>query len=429
MLADALPLPMADIGDRPNQQPQSARNLTAEELVILQYFIQGEKRSMSNATLRLDCSDNSVRLSDAEGKVLGITKQMNQWQRKVLVVQKSKYTAAIKQLLFDGHYIATQRSLHPDFDEYHHYRLPNGYKLNYTEALQLWKVWWNSKRYQLHSQDLQLDVLVFNQKNWYPILDLRPNQGNFSLKTSIGEMVIPANDRVAWIDRAKATESQTATSDRALATPITPEPPPATPPSVSESNIPTEIMPAPPAPSPVEQPANDLDREIAELENFFSNLDAHDHEDLDAIENVDRIDELLSEQLLTDDPAIEELFSPPTPTEPVVVARSGQLTSEFITSNPLDRAEPKPTTAPTPTVTPAETLTVSQRKDNLKRNALRVLVDRLKRGEQITTTEVVKNNQGEIMNQKTTAIQRGCPSWAVELAKLTAKSSPSKAVK
>jgi hypothetical protein len=423
---------MADIGDTSHQPPQfpqgnaphRTEEVTAAELDIIKHFVQGKKRALSTATLKLEYSDKAVRLTDVQGRLLGISNQINEWQQKILLSHKSKYTTAIQQILLDRGFVASQKSLHPDFDEYHHYQLPKGYKLNYTEALQLWKVWWNSKRYQLNSPTLQVDVLVFNKNNWYPIQDLRPNQGNFVLKTPIGEMMIPATDRVVWVDRGEVTDAKTPSSQESQP-PTTPPPPPPPkqiviqivqspqPGNVPNSTMTTEILPVEPEVTKTpEPPIGDEPDRIADidLEEYLNTFDTDDSEDVDRIEGIFNIDELLSEQLLTEDSTIEDLFTPSTPTAPVVVAQSGQITSEVVPATPPTPTDSIPINPSAPMLSPSE------RKQALKIKALQVLTHYLQQGEEINTQETIKTPQGEILQGKNITIKRGCPPWAIQQA-------------
>jgi hypothetical protein len=223
-------------------------NLTTEELEIIGYFAKGQRYSIASQTLKLECSETSIRLLNSKGKLIGISKQTNEWQRKVLINSNSTYTSSIVELLTDRGFITKQKSSHPDFTEHHYYQVPSGYKLHHTDVLQLWKVWWNNKRYQLNTRNPPIDVLVFSKGNWCQILDLQPKQGNFILKTNRGGLTILADDLIVWIDK---TAPKTVTTSQSFS-PVTkqvesesvrliPMPTDLT----SEANMPTEVLPTP----------------------------------------------------------------------------------------------------------------------------------------------------------------------------------------
>jgi hypothetical protein len=128
--------PMADT----NHIPDRILKLTDEEFQIMGYFVQGQKHSISSENLKLEYTDTSIRLSDRAGKLIGISKQVNQWQRKVLITNNSVYRQSIVAALQAAGCIDRQKSSHPEFTEHHFYQLPEYYKLNYTETIELWKV-------------------------------------------------------------------------------------------------------------------------------------------------------------------------------------------------------------------------------------------------------------------------------------------------
>ena len=163
---------MANMNSKFIQYP----HFTTEELEIIGYFTRGQRYSIASQTLRLECSETSVRLLDHKGKLIGISKQTNEWQRKVLISTSYSHSMIILKLLTDRGFIAKQKSSHPDFNEYHYYDVPAGYKLNYTSALELWKVWWHNKCYQLNVISQPIDVMIFTKGNWCLVEDLQPDR-------------------------------------------------------------------------------------------------------------------------------------------------------------------------------------------------------------------------------------------------------------
>ncbi len=435
-----------------NNIPDRYPNLTIEELEIIGYFARGQKYTFSSKNLKLDFSATSIRLSDRQGKLLGISKQANEWQRKVLVSNNSNYNAKIIEVLTEREFIAKQKSSHPDFAEYHYYKVPDGYKLNYTEILQLWKVWWKNKCDRLHRQKSIVDPLIFSKGSWHQIQDLQPQQEHFLLQMVQGP-IICAEDWVVWVDK--------------LQTPSIPLSPPSTPENISEtttltpskppqSNMSTQIISPPTTPiSPLQMPKKDnIDLNLTEhdedldLELYLSTFNTEDTEDVDRIEGIYNIGELLNDTIsengalpplpkststiklevnvidrsaenlpivkpsVSMQPNSAPIAPPPPPKSPKLMSTSKAPNPNPVTSSSKVSVSEQ---LPSPLVQSPSTFSTSEQKISLKVKAFETLGKYLKEGDCTTHTETIKNTQGEVINRKTIEIQRGCPSWAIDL--------------
>jgi hypothetical protein len=383
--------PMADTNPRPDR----TLNLTDEELQIIGYFVQGQKHSISSQNLKLEYTDTSIRLSDRNGRLLGISKQVSQWQRKVLITNNSDYRESVIKALKEIGFITRQKSSHPEFTEHHFYQVPECYKLNYNETIELWKVWWNHKRYQLNLPKPPIDVLTFTKGNWYPIRDLQPKQGNFIIRTERGEITVEPDEYIVWIDPLALTDARSPESQSVIQPPS----------SIGVPSKPNSIA------APIETtPNKDSEQpEEIDLEAYLNTFNTEDSEDIDRIEGIYNIGELLSgsqifENVLPVTPAPKPAeLPPPAPVtiEPPIVAAPVE---------PVASPEP-PVSSPT---APTPSLSISQRQAALKDKAMQVLATYLQDGDLITQTEVLINAQGQELNRKIVKIQRGCPSWAIE---------------
>jgi hypothetical protein len=285
---------MADMNYTPDRDP----NLITQEQEIIEYFAQGQKREISSRNLKLEFTETSVRLSSTNGKLIGIAKQTNEWQRKVLVTNDSTYRHQIVETLLARGYIRRQKSSHPDFSEYHHYRVPKGYQLHYTETLQLWRAWWHDKRDRLNAPNTSIDMPIFTKGNWYPVRDLQPKQGNFTIQTAIGSINLAPEDYVVWLERGGMNASS--------AVGTTPNP------QVSTS-APTQRQSATSGSA-----AADLD-----LESYLNTFDTESTGDIDRIEGIYNISELLSSITTAEDVAPTEPPSvPPQQPRSRLLARS-----------------------------------------------------------------------------------------------------------
>ncbi len=383
--------------------PLGSRSLNpmVKESEIIKYFVQGQKQAVSSGKLKLEYTETSIRLSNNNAQLIGISKQVNKWQRKVLISNKYTDKQILIQALLEAKFIARQKSSHPEFAEYHYYQVPDGYSLNYTDVMQLWRTWWHSKRYQLNVANAPIDLLIFNKGNWYPVKDLQPKQGSFILLTARGELSIEAAEYIVWIDSAEQTpplgsEEDTiqetdnySSPDRFLSTTA----------NLSYGSNPTQ------AGSINQVPEQE---EYIDLEAYLSTFNTEDAEDIDRIEGIYHIDELLSGHNILDN------VPPPSPKP-----------TQFSTKSPVTpNLDPTPAVPVLPVVSSKEPasksttvqppLSIAQRQAALKLKAMNVLTTYLQEGDPIIRTEVLKNAQGHEINRKVTKIQRGCPNWAID---------------
>ena len=362
-------------------------NPMIKESEIIGYFVQGQKQTVTSGNLKLEYTETSIRLSNNNGQLIGISKQVNKWQRKVLISNKFADKLILAQALLAAEFIAIQKSSHPEFTEYHHYQVPAGYNLNYTEVMQLWRTWWHNKRYQLNVASAPIDLLIFNKGNWYPVKDLQPKQGSFVLLIARGEISIEAAEYIVWIDPAEQAPPQGSAEDtiheddnnrdRSLST--------TTDSSFQGKGFANDWIP--------EQ------EEYIDLETYLSTFNTEDSEDVDRIEGIYQIDELLSgNNILNSVP-------PPSPKPP-----------KFATQPPVQSNSDR-TSIPVVPVATGQPQSIAQRQASLKLKAMNVLNTYLHEGDPIVRTEVLKNAQGQEINRKTTKIQRDCPNWAIDLTK------------
>lgn len=385
-------------------------HLMTEELAIIGYFARGQKQSSSSQNLKLEATETSIRLSDRSGRLIGISKQVNQWQRKVLVSNSYGDRSSIVQALGDLGFITRQKSSHPEFTEYHHYQVPNGYRLNYTEVIELWKVWWNHKRYQLNNPQPPIDVLTFSKGNWCLVEDLQPKQGNFILRTLRGEIKIEPEEYVVWIEPQSSNIIDRVEDPRSTFQSRSSLPPQQQP--AANSLLPLEpnsriagerrsiVPPSPPlerssvatSDRDVRLPA--IDEEL-DLESYLSTFNTEDTEDVDRIESIYHISELLNSSADISPPLPQAAVLPPElPVTPVAPPTNAPSVAPAAPERPL--------------------LSLVQQQASLRLKAIQVLGAYLQEGDRIVRTEVLKNALGQEIHRKIVKTERGCPSWAIE---------------
>ena len=389
----------------PNDRSVSALNLTAQESEIIRYFAQGQKQSIVSQNLKLEYTETSIRLSDVNAKLIGISKQVNQWQRKVLISNNSAYKSKIVEILTAAGFISRHKSSHPDFAEYHYYQVPEGYKLNYTQVIQLWKIWWHHKsdptltserlRQRVNITKKSIDLLIFSKGNWHLVRDFQPKQGNFSILTARGEMAIEPEEYIVWIDPlAEPLQGRIEPQQPVLKSA----------PQIADLDLTKIIRPTiftQDYLNRLPQPEEEMD-----LEDYLSTFNTEDSEDIDRIEGIYNIGELLSGSSILNDvlpvPTLPEVLS-----VPVVGANSATVEPPISTQPSVP--------SPAATQLPQSSL---ERQAALKLKAIDVLAAYVRDGEEIVRIEVLKNAQGQEINRKTTKIHRNCPSWAIAQIKL-----------
>jgi hypothetical protein len=414
-------------------------NLPAEELEIIGYFVRGHKHAIASQNLKLEYTETSIRLSvnvseDRQRpnfKLLGISKQVNQWQRKVLINHDSSYRQLLVETLTEVGFITRKKSSHPEFTEHHYYTVPDGYKLNYTEVIQLWRSWWNHKRYHLNSASAPIDALIYSKANWHPVRDLQPKQGSFILQTARGQLAIEPEEYIVWIDRIepKLTDPVPSTATHALQIQHPNR-------SGADSQLPSSVPPVAPLTVPVTEPTAQkiarhqssqtgvrqlpspaADQEYVDLESYLNTFNTEDTEDVDRIEGIYNIGALLSGNTTRKD------LAPPPPTpNPTLRSPAAATTPQptqvlpppiAIPTPPVAVPPPEASTVATPDA-PKLPLSLGQQQESLKRKALNVLANYVRQGDRVVQTEVFKNAQGQEINRKIVNIQRGCPRWAIE---------------
>jgi hypothetical protein len=392
----------ANFGSGTSDLPGSSKSLNpmVKESELIDYFVQGHKQTVASGNLKLEYTETSIRLSDRNSRLIGISKQVNQWQRKVLISNKYANKQMLVQVLLASGFIARQKSSHPEFAEYHYYQVPDGYSLNYTEVMQLWRTWWHSKRYQLNVASAPVDLLIFSKGNWYPVKDLQPKHGSFILLTARGEISIEATEYIVWIDSAEQTPPLGSEEDTIQETDNynSRERSSSATANLSDSNTPTHTSSIKWVPE---------QEEYIDLESYLSTFNTEDTEDVDRIEGIYNINELLSGHNILDS------VPPPSPKPPKFATQPPAATK-------LDAGSDSPavsvvnTQPPISKSTTAQPISIAQRQASLKLKAMNVLTTYLREGDPIVRTEVLKNAQGQEINRKVTKIQRGCPNWAID---------------
>jgi hypothetical protein len=208
------------MADRP--EPLPAHNLSQPDLDSIEQFVRGKKKSIAGASLRIEYADNAIKLIDAQKVTVAISKQVSEWQQKVLLYRHAiEYFNVLSSRLTAQGFLSSKKSRHPDFAEYSKYQIPSGYSLQYKSASLLGQAWLD--RQSRASGNQSQGPLVFQGNNWYPIQELRIDLNTMHLRTLVGELSIDTNDLVVWIEPTPESQKTAAAQPAATVSNVIPK--------------------------------------------------------------------------------------------------------------------------------------------------------------------------------------------------------------
>jgi hypothetical protein len=355
---------MTNFTDSSHSLSELSSGLSAADIELIENFVLGKKKTipqsgrLANAAahLQVEYSDKAMKLLDRRGGLVAVSKQVNEWQQKVLLNnQVEGYMSVLCATLERHDFVAARKSRHPDYVEYSKYQTPEGYKLQYQPAHVMGRAW--LERYARSSGVQSRSLLVFQGGNWFPIQELKIDQRTLQLRTLLGETIVDSNDYLVWIEQSvnEATASVAATPKRpkssrsrsSSATPIA-----TLAPEVIDLGLAEETVYVP------EDALSDLSQEIA------------------ALHMATRSTPNMTRNLPTDQFPKQDQQNSPNPVIP------DPATKELM--------------------------------DAIKAKTLKRLLDYVKNGEKVVITEILKNGQDQVITTKTTEIERGCPRWVIE---------------
>jgi hypothetical protein len=179
----------------------SLSELSAADIELIENFVLGKKKTIAAAHLQVEYSDKAMKLLDRRGGMVAVSKQVNEWQQKVLLNnQVEGYMSVLCAALERHDFVAARKSRHPDYVEYSKYQTPEGYKLQYQPAHVMGRAW--LERYARSSGVQSRSLLVFQGGNWFPIQELKIDQRTLQLRTLVGETVVDSSDYLVWIEQS-----------------------------------------------------------------------------------------------------------------------------------------------------------------------------------------------------------------------------------
>lgn len=176
-----------------------------DDLTLLQWFVSGDACLEANQALRIQPANNLRQLLGRNGSLLA-TAYDAVMPPRVEVRRNTDYTDVLHQILVDHHFVPIGQGLDSQVLGYAHYPIPNGYRIVYGQARQLWKQWW-SHASRLSDRHLQLDLFVLTSQQWYPVRDIAINHGTLYIVTLCGETVHHGDDLMVWLEKDRCEEA------------------------------------------------------------------------------------------------------------------------------------------------------------------------------------------------------------------------------
>lgn len=326
---------------------------TLDDASLIQKFARGERDLVSNENLQIDFCFNRLQLTSRRLEILALIDLLDK-PRVVLIKKVSKYSKLINEIILENHFVPWGESSRKGFIKYQQCVPPAGYKLNYTEAVDLWKTWWPNHR-QHNKHEIELDILVFFKTNWYPIKEVVGSDGNFYIKTLAGEMTLHSTDKVVWVTQ--------------ISKQITPQPTSLTSPAQPERTA-TAVN--------TEADNKPIVSRLADYPSLGSSGRGRTEQQGKQAERGRKINNGYSMKVDKKD----DLESMPAP-------------QTEIQSSPEPELE--------------EMLKI------VKKKAMQTLANYLVNGVTENTTEEMKNERGEIICTKTITVKKACPQWVIKL--------------
>ncbi|MBD2106267.1 hypothetical protein [Nodosilinea sp. FACHB-13] len=176
-----------------------------DDLTLLQWFVSGDASLEANQSLRIQPANNLRQLLGRKGSLLA-TAYDAALPPRIEVRRHTEYADILHQILVDHHFVPVGQELDSQVLCYAHYPIPEGYRIVYGQARQLWKQWWTHAS-RLSDRHLQLDLFVLASSQWYPIRDVAINSGTLYIDTLRGETVHHGDDMMVWLEQERCDET------------------------------------------------------------------------------------------------------------------------------------------------------------------------------------------------------------------------------
>lgn len=171
----------------------------------MQWFVSGDATLEANQSLRIQPANKLRQLLGRKGALLA-TAYDAAMPPRIEVRRNTDYTDVLHQILVDHCFVPIGQGLDSHVLCYAHYPIPEGYRIVYGQARQLWKQWWTHPS-RLNNRHLQLDLFVLTNQQWYPVRNIAINQATLYVETLRGESVHHGDDMMVWLEKDTCDEA------------------------------------------------------------------------------------------------------------------------------------------------------------------------------------------------------------------------------
>ncbi|MDJ0733632.1 MAG: hypothetical protein QNJ47_06010 [Nostocaceae cyanobacterium] len=168
--------------------------------------IQKKEALLSNSIFIAEKVYNNNQLrAKKEGIILNI--KLNQIPTQFLIKSDSEHWDLMNNVLGEYNFILTGEIDSFGFYPYQHCQPPEGYQMNCTKSVVLWRAWWKYKKYAIR-RTIPLELLIRTRNSWYPIRDLILSNGFMYIKTLGSEITLSENDLVTWLNKIDVNQTK-----------------------------------------------------------------------------------------------------------------------------------------------------------------------------------------------------------------------------
>lgn len=171
-----------------------------DNLTLMQWFVSGDATLEANQSLRIQPANTLRQLLGRKGSLLATAFDAAMPPR-IEVRRHTDYTDVLHRILVDHYFVPIGQGLDSPVLRYAYYPIPEGYRIVYCPARQLWKQWWTHSS-NLSERHLQTDLLALANQKWYPIRDITLNSATLYVETLQGETVHHSDDMMVWLEKA-----------------------------------------------------------------------------------------------------------------------------------------------------------------------------------------------------------------------------------
>ncbi|MEM9215794.1 MAG: hypothetical protein AAGD25_15815 [Cyanobacteria bacterium P01_F01_bin.150] len=181
--------------------------LSDEELInqFIQESLQNQEVLLANANLTAQAThrpDHTIQnqlLSKQKGIVAYST--LNHQYPEILVRNGSNFWVTLNYALARRHFIPIKQTEQAQFSSYQYVKIPEGYQMACTKAMELWRTWWKYYRRARYGSRLAMNLLVRVRQTWYPVQNLEVSNGLLFIRTLVDETTLHGTDLIFWLEK------------------------------------------------------------------------------------------------------------------------------------------------------------------------------------------------------------------------------------